>query len=246
MADIKFNHLQKNYADRLTEMCTLINQQISLFEEKQCEAINVYNDLVEALVHGSIAHYRTNDIQWEGEDHMIVMQEHECFIVDQFSSFLKCRDEMTNQLETNPDSKDKLVSLLENTESLLRASIEKWEKSIAGFEKFIENIKRDYFKKACMNCKSPYIHGDKYCRYCGAPMGTPIFILDDRACIYGPMPVSRTHECTVCGYSWVKSLMIDKELWCPMCGGKVMVSDGHSTYMAPDDIKTIPDDIIVY
>ena len=29
-------------------------------------------------------------------------------------------------------------------------------------------------RKVCANCKENYINGDKYCRYCGAPMGEQI------------------------------------------------------------------------
>ena len=33
-------------------------------------------------------------------------------------------------------------------------------------------------RKVCANCKNTYIESDKYCRYCGAPMGKPEFIPD--------------------------------------------------------------------
>lgn len=73
--------------------------------------------------------------------------------------------------------------------------------------------------KVCANCKNKYIEGDKYCRYCGAPMGKPDFIEEDFACIYGPMPVARIHKCNACGFSWETTLMVDNENWCPKCGG---------------------------
>lgn len=74
-------------------------------------------------------------------------------------------------------------------------------------------------RKVCANCKNTYIEGDKYCRYCGAPLGKPDFIPEDFACIYGPPPVRRVHTCAKCGFSWETDLMIDNEKWCPECGG---------------------------
>jgi predicted amidophosphoribosyltransferase len=79
-------------------------------------------------------------------------------------------------------------------------------------------------RKVCANCMQEYIEGDRYCRFCGAPMGKPEFIDDDFACIYGPMPTERLHQCQKCGYQWKTVLMIDKERWCPKCGGFAPVS----------------------
>ena len=90
--------------------------------------------------------------------------------------------------------------------------------------------------KVCANCKQNYIEGDKYCRYCGAPMGTPFFIEEDFNTIYGPPPKKRVHTCSVCGYTWKTSLMIDKEKWCPMCGGPAPVTECDDNWL--DD--TIP------
>ena len=78
--------------------------------------------------------------------------------------------------------------------------------------------------EVCANCKEVYTKGDKYCRYCGAPMGQSQFITEDFACIYGPPPVKRTHKCRKCGYSWKTVRMIDKELYCPKCGGSAPVT----------------------
>ena len=78
-------------------------------------------------------------------------------------------------------------------------------------------------RKVCANCGSSYREGDKYCRYCGAPMGTPEFIMEEIACIYGPPPVSRTHKCEKCGFTWKTTLMIDDEKFCPECGGPAPV-----------------------
>lgn len=74
--------------------------------------------------------------------------------------------------------------------------------------------------KVCANCRRPYIRGDKYCRFCGAPMGTPIYINDNFAAIYGPPPIKRMHTCKNCGHSWETDEMIDNKKWCPMCGGE--------------------------
>ncbi len=81
-------------------------------------------------------------------------------------------------------------------------------------------------RKVCANCKNTYREGDKYCRYCGSPLGKPQFIEEDFACIYGPPPVQRTHKCKKCGFSWQTSLMIDNEMWCPKCGGSAPAAGG--------------------
>ena len=82
-------------------------------------------------------------------------------------------------------------------------------------------------RKVCANCRNTYREGDKYCRYCGAPLGKPDFIEEEFACIYGPPPVQRTHKCKKCGFSWQTSLMIDDEKWCPKCGGSAPVTGGE-------------------
>lgn len=71
----------------------------------------------------------------------------------------------------------------------------------------------------CANCQNFYRDGDKYCRYCGAELGKPLFIEKWIACIYGPPPIKRTHTCEKCGFSWETFEMIDEEGWCPQCGG---------------------------
>ena len=74
-------------------------------------------------------------------------------------------------------------------------------------------------RKVCANCKNSYFDGDRYCRFCGAPMGTPVLINETFACIYGPPPKRRIHTCAKCGYSWETELMLDKQCYCPKCGG---------------------------
>ena len=75
--------------------------------------------------------------------------------------------------------------------------------------------------KLCANCRHIYIEGDRYCRFCGAPMGTPEYIDDIDDLIeelYGPPPITRIHKCPQCGYSWKTHEMVDFERWCPKCG----------------------------
>ena len=74
-------------------------------------------------------------------------------------------------------------------------------------------------RKVCGNCKKDYIEGDRYCRFCGAPLGRPEFIDDDFGCIYGPAPTERVHKCDKCGFEWRTIKMVDKEQYCPKCGG---------------------------
>lgn len=50
-------------------------------------------------------------------------------------------------------------------------------------------------------------------------MGSPVFIEEHFAVLYGPEPIKRIHECDKCGYTWETNLMIDEERWCPKCGG---------------------------
>ena len=83
---------------------------------------------------------------------------------------------------------------------------------------------RENKMKVCANCKETYIEGDKYCRYCGAPMGKAAFIEEDFACIYGPPPVKRGHTCKKCGHSWAPQLLIDDERWRPPCRRRAPVT----------------------
>ena len=77
----------------------------------------------------------------------------------------------------------------------------------------------EIMRKVCENCHECYIEGDKYCRFCGAPMGEPYYIDEDFACIYGPAPMRRLHKCGTCGYAWETDYMVDDERFCPKCGG---------------------------
>ena len=73
---------------------------------------------------------------------------------------------------------------------------------------------------SCGNCGMGYNPADRYCRYCGAPNGDPVYIDDDFACIYGPCPMVRVHTCRSCGHRWETELMVDRERYCPKCGGR--------------------------
>ena len=85
---------------------------------------------------------------------------------------------------------------------------------------WFEDERNDVPKRmVCANCKNDYNEGDKYCRFCGAPMGKPDFIEEDFSCIYGPPPTERVHKCSRCGYEWTTIEMVDKERYCPKCGG---------------------------
>ena len=48
-------------------------------------------------------------------------------------------------------------------------------------------------RKVCENCHECYIEGDKYCRFCGAPMGEPYYIDEDFACIYDEETAQMRH-----------------------------------------------------
>ena len=76
-------------------------------------------------------------------------------------------------------------------------------------------------RKVCANCRRNWRDGDRYCRYCGAPLDKPDFLPDTPgARIYGPPPMVREHRCARCGYSWQTRLMQDREAYCPQCGGE--------------------------
>ena len=97
-------------------------------------------------------------------------------------------------------------------------------------------------RSVCANCKKDYIEGDKYCRFCGAPMGSPAYIDQDYATIYGPMPVVRRHECEKCGYVWETELMIDWERFCPICGGPAPAHEEEDDRILEVSFTNIPDD----
>lgn len=75
------------------------------------------------------------------------------------------------------------------------------------------------YRKVCPNCGDPWHDGDKYCRFCGAPMTNPRFTPDRMPTIYGPPPMKRKHQCKQCGFTWTTCQMVDREDFCPKCGG---------------------------
>ena len=83
----------------------------------------------------------------------------------------------------------------------------------------------DEVKMVCANCGNDYFEGDKYCRYCGAPMGKPKFVNIVYSILYGPNPpIVRTHTCSKCGFTWDTDLIFDDQLYCPKCGSKAPVT----------------------
>lgn len=84
-------------------------------------------------------------------------------------------------------------------------------------------MKRE-MRKVCANCGNNYRKEDKFCRYCGAPNGVPSAVPEDFCCLYGPPPIKRTHTCIKCGYRWETRMMVDRERFCPKCGGNAPAS----------------------
>ncbi len=94
-------------------------------------------------------------------------------------------------------------------------------------------------RKVCANCKEEYFEGDKYCRYCGAPMGKPDYIGGIMPPLYGPPPINRVHKCVKCGYSWETRRMIDKGRYCPKCGGDAPAIVSEDDELPPWMKKTL-------
>ena len=101
----------------------------------------------------------------------------------------------------------------------------------------------EYMLKVCENCENNYIDGDKYCRYCGSPLGSPKFITDNLACIYGP-GWEESLECKQCGFTWKSILMRAPERYCPKCGSEAMLrmEEYDTSTSAVDDTMTVDDD----
>ena len=78
------------------------------------------------------------------------------------------------------------------------------------------------YRKVCGNCGAKVTEGDKYCRICGTLVGNGAFVPQMSMTgnrLYGPRPIPRRHVCENCGHQWTTSLMVDKEAYCPNCGG---------------------------
>ena len=86
---------------------------------------------------------------------------------------------------------------------------------------------RETTKDMCGNCHAKLLEGDKYCRICGTKVGEgsyePYQFFE--GCIYGPPPVDRFHQCEVCGYQWKTHVMLDRQNFCPKCGGHAPYKD---------------------
>ena len=78
-------------------------------------------------------------------------------------------------------------------------------------------------REVCPNCNNSWIAGDQYCRFCGSPVANPQMIPAEMVCIYGPRPRSRMHQCEQCGYQWNTHAMVDRQAFCPKCGGSAPV-----------------------
>ena len=76
------------------------------------------------------------------------------------------------------------------------------------------------YEGRCGNCHR-HIGDDEYCRYCGTKRGEGEFLPfeDIVQCVYGPPPIPRTHRCKSCGFEWTTHVMIDRQRYCPKCGG---------------------------
>ena len=98
------------------------------------------------------------------------------------------------------------------------------------FTDFSSQLCTDYEGK-CGNCHESLSDGDRYCRRCGTRRGEGKFepYLNLMQCIYGPMPVKRTHTCPTCRTAWVRELMIDNEIYCPHCGGRVSIQENAAS-----------------
>ena len=98
-----------------------------------------------------------------------------------------------------------------------------------------------FSRPVCANCRKNYNAEDKYCRYCGAPMGAPLYIDEGFPLIYGPAPIKRVHTCNKCGFEWETNLMVDSEKWCPKCGGDAPAKEmgAYAQEISQSDLEEI-------
>lgn len=87
-------------------------------------------------------------------------------------------------------------------------------KKLFGFGKKLD-------KSYCGNCGERLGEEDIFCRYCGTQRGQGKYRPQKEMiqCVYGPPPVDRIHRCNKCGYEWTTHTMLDKQKYCPKCGG---------------------------
>lgn len=129
---------------------------------------------------------------------------------------------------------------IEEAENALRETVDPDANIVVGATKD-NNFAKDEFqitviavrcpgisvREVCRNCKGSYFKGDKYCRFCGAPMGKPEYIEEIILFLYGPPPPKQVHTCDKCGYSWETYGRLADEIYgrinnvnyCPKCGG---------------------------
>jgi uncharacterized paraquat-inducible protein A len=78
------------------------------------------------------------------------------------------------------------------------------------------------YEGRCGNCHSKLRARDKYCRYCGTPVGEGDFkpYLNMTYCVYGP-PIKNLWQCPECGYAW-RSIVLggDHPRFCPRYGSR--------------------------
>ena len=87
------------------------------------------------------------------------------------------------------------------------------------------------YEGRCGNCHSMLSAKDKYCRYCGTPVGEGKFqpYKNETYCVYGP-PVKELWHCPDCGYAWRSTVMGgDNPKYCPIAVNiflKMLLMDG--------------------
>ena len=78
----------------------------------------------------------------------------------------------------------------------------------------------------CRRCGAPVHFKDEKCPECGAK--NDCWVTPDRTrCgnCHAPLAEGGTHVCEKCGYTWTTCLMIDREQYCPKCGGHAPSDD---------------------
>lgn len=76
------------------------------------------------------------------------------------------------------------------------------------------------YEGRCGNCHSLLGKKDKYCRYCGTPVGEGKFkpYENETYCVYGP-PIKELWRCPKCGHKWRSTVLGgDNPEFCPRCG----------------------------
>ena len=103
------------------------------------------------------------------------------------------------------------------------------------------------YENRCGNCHSHLNLKDKYCRYCGTPVGEGAFepYKNETYCVYGP-PVKELWCCPDCGYKWRSVVMGgDHAKFCPICGSsKLNVLESVAKAMFDDYTFTVDADVV--